>query len=169
MTDCEFCKLVEKGFKLYEDDAVVAVLNNKPAAKGHVLILPKEHITIIEQMPDFLVDKMLIVANKVSTVMFEALSVEGTNIIIENGTGAGQKIPHFAINVIPRNKEDGLSFNWQPKKLNEAQMADIELSLKTQTENIGEFEKENKEPVEMKSETETEQDDLLISQLKRIP
>lgn len=170
MAECEFCKLVEKGVKLFEDEKVVAVLHNAPAAKGHVLVLPKEHFAIIEQTPDFIASRMFEVANKVSTVMFETLNAQGTNLVIENGTGANQKIPHLAVNVIPRMQGDGLSFQWQPRKLPEEQMSDIEIRLKGETEKIGEFEKEKKAPVELDKETEKVSDeDVLLGSIKRLP
>ena len=44
--DCIFCKLANGEIPtnaLYEDDIVKVIFDANPAAKGHVLILPKEH------------------------------------------------------------------------------------------------------------------------------
>ena len=44
--DCIFCKLANGEIPtnaLYEDDIVKVIFDASPAAKGHVLILPKEH------------------------------------------------------------------------------------------------------------------------------
>src|SRR3989338_2025618 len=75
--------------------------------------------------------------NKVSTALLNVLGAAGTNIIVENGTGADQQVPHLAFNVIPRVEGDGLNFQWQPKKLSDEQMGLIELQLKEQAKDVG--------------------------------
>src|SRR3989338_3155345 len=115
MGDCAYCDLAEKGDKLFEDDNAIAAMSPEPASRGHALVMPKEHFTILEQVPDFIAGRLFALANKISTAMFETLRVSGTNIIIENGSAAGQKIAHLSINIIPRSENDGLGFNWMPK------------------------------------------------------
>ena len=55
-------------------------------------------------------------ANKVSMVLFEILKVHGTNVIINNGVTAGQKIPHFCIDILPRRTDDNLKLDWTLKQ-----------------------------------------------------
>ena len=53
--DCIFCKLANGEIPtnaLYEDDIVKVIFDASPAAKGHVLILPKEHFDDIYGMDD---------------------------------------------------------------------------------------------------------------------
>ena len=84
-----------------------------------------------------------------STTLFERMQVNGTNVIAQNGIAAGQKIAHFAINVIPRTENDGLGFNWQPVELSEEELATVELQLKEESKSIGDFEKEEKKPIKV--------------------
>ena len=42
--------------------------------------------------------------------MREALGADGTNVIINNSPASGQEVPHLHIHVIPRYKDDGISF-----------------------------------------------------------
>lgn len=47
MTDCLFCKIINKEIPselLYEDDKVVAFRDINPQAPVHFLVIPKEHI-----------------------------------------------------------------------------------------------------------------------------
>ena len=47
MNDCIFCKIAAgeiPGNKVYEDDQVVAFYDLNPAAKVHLLVIPREHI-----------------------------------------------------------------------------------------------------------------------------
>src|SRR3989344_799061 len=158
MADCEFCAIVGGDFEseeIYQDEKVVAVLHLKPAAPGHVLLFTKEHFPIIEQVPDFIVGHVFTVANKLSTAIFESLGVQGTNIIIENGTAAGQSIAHFSVHIIPRNENDGLKLDWQPAKPGKEEMEIAHYQIKEQADTIhpSGFEKEKvvvEEPVEEK-------------------
>ena len=171
MTECDYCKLIETGNVIYDDNKVVVALAPTPASLGHVIIIPKEHFTILEQMPDFIAGHMFSVANKVSTAIFETLRVHGTNIIIENGVSAGQRIAHFAINVIPRSENDGLGFNWMPKHLSDDDMSTAELQLKEHTKNVGVFEPEKK-AIKFDETQETipsNDEDYTLRQLRRIP
>jgi histidine triad (HIT) family protein len=172
--ECVFCKIYEDSnyLKIYEDDKTISVLNKTPAAIGHVLIIPKEHYTIIEQVPDFEIGHMFNIANKISSAIFEALNMQGTNIIVENGVAAGQETAHFAINIIPRRENDGLNLTWQPKKLSEDEMSTVELKLKEAAKSIGEFEKQKKESISLDNKEKKQikgEDDYLIKQLRRVP
>ena len=59
---------------------------------------------------------MIAAANKMSIILFELLKVHGTNIIINNGVPAGQKIPHISIDILPRRTEDNLKLDWTLKQ-----------------------------------------------------
>ena len=102
---------------IYEDSDFIAFLAERPNSAGHTIIQPKKKITILEQMPDTLAGKLFYLANQLSSVLFDTLGIEGTNIIIENGTGAGQKIPQLQVHIVPRKQGDGLKLNWEQQKL----------------------------------------------------
>lgn len=171
MISCKFCEAVEKKEGLvYEEDGAAIILNKSPAMPGHLLVLPKEHFTIIEQTPDATVKKLAKLSNKASTALLKVLGASGTNVIIENGTGAEQQVPHISLNVIPRIEGDGLNFQWQPKKLSDEQMSMIELQLKEQTKDMG-VAPDKKEPVKLdgaKGEV-VKKSNYLTRQLRRIP
>lgn len=178
MTDCPLCQAVQgksKFEKIYEDKKVIAAMHPKPASLGHVIVFPKTHYQIFEQIPDYEAASIFNLINKLSTAIFEATQAKGTNVIIQNGVAAGQEIPHVRIHIIPREENDNLDFQWQPKQLNEEQMSTVELKLKEGSENIGSFETEEKKApvkVEKKSEKLKESENgenYLIKQLQRIP
>jgi len=125
---CEYCGKIER--KVYEDDDLVAFLKPNPAVPGHIILTTKQHFTILEQVPDDLVGRLFDIANVLSSILFEAFGAEGTNMIVQNGTGAGQKIPHLALNILPRKQNDGLNFEWEPKQVDKEEFGVIELKLK---------------------------------------
>lgn len=172
--------------KIYEDDRVFAFLSPQPAAIGHIVVVPKKHAPILEALGDDDVAYTFSIANKISISVFEALKIEGTNIIVHNGVAAGQEEPHFSINIVPRKSDDGLVMEWAPKQLSEEEMAMIELQLKEEM-------KKRQEPIEVPAELPSEEpsqadpgtaqaeegvptdnlkekeENYLIKQLKRMP
>jgi len=176
---CILCNTVEgetKLEKIYEDDKVTAVVHPRGAAVGHVFVFPNEHYQIFEQVPDYEVEHLFDVVNKISIAVFEALGVQGTNIILQNGLAAGQEIPHVCIHIIPRKEGDDLDFQWEPKRLTEEQISTVEEKLKNVASDIGSFEKEKKKKeVKVKKEkkkrlkAEKEKENYMIKQLERIP
>ena len=143
---CNFIKSKEAK-KIYEDQNMVAVLSPNPSSIGHTLIIPKQHFTILEELPNYLVAKLFQLANKVSAALFQSLDIKGTNILVNNGVSANQKYAHFMINVIPRTEGDGLNFAWTPKQLNEEKMSTVELMIKSVLNNMPIFEKEKQKPI----------------------
>jgi histidine triad (HIT) family protein len=173
-TNCDYCQLIESKTNLiYEDAKVVAMLAPKPAAIGHIIVLPREHYPIIEQVPDFIVSDLFVKANKISIALFEGLGAHGTNIIVQNGVSAGQKSAHFMVHIIPRKEGDKLDFNWKPRQLTEEEMSTVEIQLKEASAGIGSFQKEPEKPVEIEKKVEKikagKEENYLIKQLERIP
>ena len=110
---CIFCQIVAgkiQSRKVYEDERAVAILDINPANPGHVLLLTKEHYSIMPQLPDDEVAHIFLVAKSLSNSMLKGLEVQGTNIIVANGVAAGQRAQHFMVHVIPRKEKDGIEF-----------------------------------------------------------
>ena len=143
MSKCEFCEIIEDNRNvLYLDDDVVVAIKDTAMISGQVTVFPKEHFTILEMVPKEIIQKCSIIANKVGVAVFESLEAQGTNVIIKNGLAAGQKTPHFSIEIIPRRKEDGLNLQWEPKQLMEDEM---ELATSLLSEEIKKIMQEKKD------------------------
>lgn len=128
---CEYCELLAaKNLTIYEDETVAALLAPKPSGLGHIIVIPKEHHTIMEHVPDDVTVKMFNVANQMSVLLFNNLQVKGTNVFLENGIAAGQQVAHVALQVLGRLPEDGLDFQWEPKELSDEEMSAIEKRIK---------------------------------------
>jgi histidine triad (HIT) family protein len=172
---CILCQILDgkvPSKKVYEDDEIIVILDVNGANPGHCFVMPKEHYTIMEQVPDHMIGKLFQIANKVSSAVFEALEIKGTNIFVTNGIAAGQMVAHFLINVIPRNDNDGINLQWQPKQLTEEEVSTVELQLKEAFQNTGSFQKTPETPKEAKKpekETISDDEDYLLKQLRRIP
>ncbi len=185
MAECLICEAIrsEKVKKIFEEEDVVVILHPNPAAEGHLVVLPKQHFAILEQVPDVISQKCFIAANKFSMVLFEALNAMGTNMIVANGVPAGQSWPHFAINIVPRRENDGLNFQWNPKQASDEQLAVVAASLESEVNKII-FEKskeitaaagiplpagEEKPKEAEKPVTVVKPESYLMKQLRRLP
>ncbi len=110
---CIFCQIHDgkvSSKKIYEDEVCLAILDINPANPGHILLMPKEHYTILPQVPPEEIRHLFVVAKKLSNAALRAFDVKGTNIIVANGIAAGQKAQHMMIHIIPRKEKDGLNF-----------------------------------------------------------
>lgn len=116
--NCIICdrKENDKSNIVYENNNIIITLAENPSVSGHLQIFPKRHVTILEQLTTEESDYIISAANKVSIILFEAMKVHGTNIVIQNGIPAGQTTPHFSVHVIPRRTDDGLSLDWDMKQ-----------------------------------------------------
>ena len=119
MTDknCIFCKILAGDIPsavVYEDEEFKVILDVGPAAKGHMLILPKEHYSDILTMPEELVAKAFILAKKMAAKMESVLGCDGINVVQNNHEAAGQTVFHFHVHVIPRYEGGPVIAGWTP-------------------------------------------------------
>lgn len=120
--NCIFCKLANGDIPtatLYEDDDFRVILDAGPAAKGHALIIPKEHYASLYELSDELAAKVLVLAKKMITKLTDILGCDGYNIVQNNGEAAGQTVFHFHLHMIPRYKDDGVGVTWKTGELKE--------------------------------------------------
>ncbi len=106
--NCVFCKIIGgeiPSATIYEDNNFKVILDISPAAKGHALILPKEHYANLYELPEELAAKAMVLAKKLAAHMTERLHCDGFNLVQNNGEVAGQTVFHFHLHLIPRYKD----------------------------------------------------------------
>ncbi|MBR0119673.1 MAG: HIT family protein [Eubacterium sp.] len=116
MENCIFCKIIAgeiPSATVYEDDDVKAILDVNPAARGHVIVLPKKHASDVFSISDEDLSKAICVAKKIAIAVKEAYKCDGVNILQNNGEAAGQTVFHLHIHVIPRFEGDTISVKWK--------------------------------------------------------
>lgn len=131
--NCIFCKIANgeiPSATLYEDDDFRVILDLAPAAKGHALILPKEHYRNLYELPEEMAAKVLILAKKMILKMTEVLNCDGYNVVQNNEEAAGQTVFHFHMHLIPRYVDDEAGFGWNMGKLTEEDKEEILSKLK---------------------------------------
>ena len=170
---CTICdQIKDNKHVLAQTETLAILLAQEPAANGHIIIVPKQHAPIAEQVPDNVIAEMFTTANSLSAQLFEQLGVQGTNLLLQNGLAAGQTANHVTLNIIPRKENDGINLEWQAKQISDDEMNQLEATIKAESEHIGKFEKEITPTPLKPEETETVEEgevDYMIQQLKRIP
>lgn len=126
--NCIFCKIAQgeiPSATLYEDDNFRVILDVAPAAKGHALILPKQHFANIYEMPEELTAGAFILAKKMASKLEAALGCDGINVLQNNREAAGQTVFHFHIHLIPRYHNDKVGLGWKTGTLTDSDRKEI--------------------------------------------
>jgi len=113
MTDCLFCKMVAGDIKpdtVYEDDDVLAFRDLNPQAPTHVLVIPKQHVSTLNDLDDEhapLVGKMMLAAAAVATK--EGFAEQGYRTIMNCNADGGQTVFHIHLHLL-----GGRRMHWPP-------------------------------------------------------
>ncbi len=105
--DCIFCKIIAGDIPakiLKETQNSISFLDAFPLAKGHVLVIPKNHHQKIQDMSDAentdLFSLVHLMVSKVDSM------TGATLVAIHNGKEAGQEVPHVHVHLVPRSIND---------------------------------------------------------------
>ncbi|MFX0035042.1 MAG: HIT family protein [Candidatus Hermodarchaeota archaeon] len=107
--NCIFCKITFKEIPskiIFENNLNLAFLDISPISKGHVIVIPKNHYSNLEDIPEYDLTELYKVVKFLATKIHEKLKIDGYNILQNNFEAAGQVIQHFHVHIIPRNIED---------------------------------------------------------------
>ncbi len=105
--DCIFCKIVkgEIPAKIIEKtNKSLAFMDAFPLAKGHSLVIPKNHYEKMQEIPPEENAELFETVRKVLSKVDKLTN--STLVALHNGKDSGQEIPHVHIHLIPRSKED---------------------------------------------------------------
>jgi diadenosine tetraphosphate (Ap4A) HIT family hydrolase len=153
MSEGKYCDIIEnKKNVLYEDEAVIAIVPERPITKGHVQIISKKHCESMQDLEDKEFQHMVYSASFTATALFENLEAQGTNLIANTG-GELNKGGHFHIDVLARKTDDGLNFLWTPKKLPEEEIKSVQEKIKDKCDLMG-VEQKKKEVVDLDKKPE---------------
>jgi histidine triad (HIT) family protein len=118
MADCLFCSIVAGSTPAHlvlETPEVVGFLDIRPVFKGHTLIVPREHVATMVELPDELTVPLFGAARSVAAAVRTAYGAQGSFVAVNNVVS--QSVPHLHVHVVPRTKGDGLrGFFWPRTK-----------------------------------------------------
>jgi len=104
MSDCLFCKIANKEINsefVYEDEQVVAFKDINPSAPHHYLVIPREHISSVNDADDAnqaLLGRLFVAASKIARE--QGIAERGYRCIVNTNKDAGQEVFHIHLHVI---------------------------------------------------------------------
>lgn len=114
LAECVFCRIVDgvvAADVVWDDDEVLAFLDHSPVFKGHVLVVPKQHVTVLPDLPAERIGPYFARVQAIAAALPGALDGHGTFVAINNTVS--QSVAHLHTHVIPRRFKDGLKgFFW---------------------------------------------------------
>lgn len=96
--ECKFCELTQtKNCPIvYDNEYTFAFMDKAPVNRGHVLVIPKKHVSNFEDLDDQAYVKVMLVTKQIASVVKKITKCKKVGILI-----AGFDIPHTHIHVIP--------------------------------------------------------------------
>jgi len=110
MEDCLFCQIVDGQLPsraVYEDETTLAFLDVNPLARGHTLVIPKDHCQHVQDCDPGLAGDLFATVASITPAVEAAVDAPATTIAVNNGEAAGQEVPHAHVHVVPRWDDDG--------------------------------------------------------------
>lgn len=110
MGECIFCKIVEGEIpaeNIYETANTIAFLDINPRSLGHTLVVPRKHVESLGDLEDELTSEVFKTTRDVMNLLKKSLNPDGFNVGVNDGSAAGQEIPHLHVNIFPRFSGDG--------------------------------------------------------------
>ncbi|MDH3748312.1 MAG: histidine triad nucleotide-binding protein [Gammaproteobacteria bacterium] len=113
MSDCLFCKILDGEIPadvIYESETALAFRDINPQAPTHVLIIPREHVSTINDLDEgheTLVGSLFSAAKQIAAQ--EGLADDGYRVVMNCNEGAGQSVFHIHLHLL-----GGRLFNWPP-------------------------------------------------------
>ena len=113
MTDCLFCKIREGDIPadvVYQDDDVMAFNDVNPQAPHHVLIIPKKHISTLNDIEDGDATVLGKLFSAAKTIAAErGVSDDGYRTVVNCNERAGQTVFHIHMHLLA-----GRNMTWPP-------------------------------------------------------
>lgn len=111
--DCIFCKIIHREIDsklIYEDEHVLAFNDNNPQAPQHKLIIPREHIATLNDLP---AEKLYLTGHLIGTAqkLAKTLNIadDGYRLVMNCNHAAGQSVSHIHLHLL-----GGRNMAWPP-------------------------------------------------------
>lgn len=132
MADCVFCSIIAGELPadvVLDEPALMAFLDRRPVFKGHVLLVPREHVVTLPDLPAAQRDGFLAAAQRLATAVVDGLGAQGSFVAMNNTVS--QSVPHLHLHVVPRTRGDGLrGFFWPRRKYADGESAEYAARLR---------------------------------------
>ena len=111
--DCIFCKIAAGDLDadiVYQSEELVGFRDLNPQAPTHVLIIPRRHISTINDITESdaeMIGQLIVAAKEIAAQ--EGISEPGYRVTMNCNAGAGQSVFHVHLHLL-----GGRQFTWPP-------------------------------------------------------
>lgn len=106
--------------KIAENEKFLAFLDINPLAKGHTLVITKEEIDYVFEVPDDLLAELIVFSKSVALKIERAIPCERIGLSV-----IGLEVPHTHIHLIPINSVGDMNFSKAKLNLSQEELAEI--------------------------------------------
>jgi histidine triad (HIT) family protein len=111
---CPFCAIVRgeaPAHVVLDTPDGIGFLDVRPLFPGHVLVVPREHVVVLTDLPGPQVGPFFRLVQAAAAAVEAACGAQGTFVAVNNRVS--QSVAHLHVHVVPRTKGDGLrGFFW---------------------------------------------------------
>jgi histidine triad (HIT) family protein len=109
--DCLFCRIVRKEIPatlVHESDDCIAFRDIDPRAPVHILVIPREHVSSLNEVTDpGIVGRLVTAAAEIARG--EGIAESGYRTVINTNRDAGQSVAHLHLHLL-----GGRAMSWPP-------------------------------------------------------
>ena len=103
MENCLFCKIVKgeiPSSRVYENESVYAFRDINPQAPVHILVVPKEHVSSLDDISGCSDRELAECLRVVSTIASQEGLKSGYRLVSNCGADACQSVPHLHFHIL---------------------------------------------------------------------
>ncbi|KAL4208496.1 Bis-triphosphatase [Rhizopus microsporus] len=98
--------LIKESQVFFKSKLTIGIINLKPIAPGHVLVVPKRNTPRLKDLTEEEIIDFMLSAQKIGNVLEKHYHGTSLTMTIQDGPQAGQTVPHVHMHLIPRKKGD---------------------------------------------------------------
>ncbi len=93
---------------VHSDEHCVAFMDINPMSPGHVLVVPRTTVATMAELDAQTRRHLIETAVRVGQAQQQGLGSQAQHLLVNDGKGASQTVPHVHVHVIPRYPRDAL-------------------------------------------------------------
>jgi histidine triad (HIT) family protein len=121
--DSVFTKIINgkiPSYKIAENDKFLAFLDVMPLSLGHTLVVPKQEINYLYDLPDQLLGDLFIFSKAVALKLEKVIDCERIGVTV-----IGLEVPHAHVHLIPINNVSDMNFAKPKLKVSDKELMDM--------------------------------------------
>jgi len=113
MEGCIFCKIINKEIPasmVFEDEKMIAFNDINPQAPIHILLIPREHFSSLNEIPEEkknILSHLLLKARQIAQE--KGIAEKGYRIVLNTAKDSGQEVFHIHLHLL-----GGRRMQWPP-------------------------------------------------------